>query len=86
MTFFLRPSLVNHRVVDGVVMQSVFTVFCSVARWLSVGSTSIVSSSGRIGSFWPKALDAGHSNPDIRLAKREKVRLKVAVKEIYSSH
>lgn len=37
MTFFLRPSLVNHRAVDGVVMQSVFTVFCSVARWLSVG-------------------------------------------------
>lgn len=37
MTFFLRLSLVNHRVVDGVVMQSVFTVFCSVARWLSVG-------------------------------------------------
>lgn len=71
MTFFLRPSLVNHRVVDDVVMQSVFTVFCSVAGCLW-GSTSIVSSSGRIGSFWPKALDAGHSNPDVRLAKREK--------------
>lgn len=61
---------------------------CSVASLAGClwGSTSIVSSSGRIGSFWPKALDAGHSNPDIRLAKREKVRLKVAVKEIYPSH
>ncbi len=37
MTSFLRRSLVNHRVVDGVVMQGVFTVFCSVARRLSVG-------------------------------------------------
>lgn len=37
MTSFLRRSLVNHRVVDGVVMQGVFTVFCSVALRLSVG-------------------------------------------------
>lgn len=72
MTSFLRRSLVNHRVVDGVVMQGVFTVFCSVARWLSVGEHEHRFIVRQNWVLLVKALDAGHSNPDVRLAKREK--------------
>lgn len=72
MTSFLRRSLVNHRVVDGVVMQGVFTVFCSVALWLSVGEHEHRFIVRQNWVLLAKALDAGHSNPDVRLAKREK--------------
>lgn len=64
MTSFLRRSLVNHRVVDGVVMQGVFTVFCRVARWLSVGGHEhrfivrqnwvLLAKSVECGSFEPR--------------------------------